>query len=85
MCQITHRHSIFCILPPYVLRSIAQNGTPQQRAIALKTVAVDHTFRALRAISRPATGAQRQPRARAEGQKQRTIYVPIMPRPCLGT
>ena len=31
MCQHRHRHTIFCILPPYLLGSIAQNGTSAQR------------------------------------------------------
>ena len=35
---------IFCIVPPYVLDEIADKGTPQQRAAALRTKAVDNTF-----------------------------------------
>jgi len=30
-------HSIFCILPPHMLREIAERGTPEQRARALQT------------------------------------------------
>jgi Zn-dependent metalloprotease len=48
--HIGHRHSIFCILPPYVLRDIAQTGTEEQRQAALDTLAADSTFRTLRAI-----------------------------------
>jgi Zn-dependent metalloprotease len=48
--QMSHRHSIFCILPPYVLRRIALTGTEEQRQAALETLAVDTTFRTLRAI-----------------------------------
>lgn len=60
------------ILPPHILRSIAEKGTSKQRTWALQTMAMDNTFRAIRA------GAP-LPRARAralalEGQKQRTIY-----------
>lgn len=54
MCRSTHRHSIFCVLPPYVLDAIAQNGTPQQRALALRTKGADNTFRALRLATRTA-------------------------------
>ena len=37
MCFSTNRsRSIFCILPPHILRAIAQNGTPQQRTAALQ-------------------------------------------------
>ena len=53
--KVTHRHSIFCIIPPYVLDKISDNGTPQQRAAAQRTRAVDNTFRAMRI----ATQAQR--------------------------
>lgn len=53
MCLLSRR-SIYCILPPYVLDSIAQNGTAQQRAIALRTKAADATIRALRLASRAA-------------------------------
>ena len=49
MCLTPQRHSIFCILPPHVLRSIAEKGTPTQRAAAAMTLTTDATFRALRA------------------------------------
>src|SRR5262245_25354675 len=77
MCQRTpDRHSVYCILPPHVLRAIALNGSVQQRAVALQTLATDQTFRALRAAqSLPTTSAPRRPRVlAAEGQKQRTIF-----------
>ena len=76
LCQATsYRHSIFCILPPHILRSMAQNGTPPQRAAALDTLATDNTFRALRAGLRMGPAAQKRPRGLVvEGEKQRTIY-----------
>lgn len=43
-----HRHSIFCVLPPYILDNIAQNGNPEQRAMAIRTRSLDNTFRAAR-------------------------------------
>lgn len=70
------RSGLYCILPPHMLESIAQNGTVQQRARALQTLAVDHTLRALRAAPPQAARAARgRPGmlALAEGQKQRTI------------
>jgi Zn-dependent metalloprotease len=74
MCHKPHRHSIFCILPPHILRTIAQNGTPKQRTAALKTLATDNTLRALRAAPR-APAVQRRLRTLVEeGVKQRTIY-----------
>ncbi len=48
MCTLLHRHSIHCILPPYVLNSIAANGNEEQRKWALNTFASDQTFRAFR-------------------------------------
>ncbi|HEX7634760.1 MAG TPA: M4 family metallopeptidase [Noviherbaspirillum sp.] len=77
MCQTAfHRHSIFCILPPHILRSIAQNGTPQQRAAAMHTLGADNTLRTLRASVRGLLPAAAQLRARVqvEAQKRRTIY-----------
>jgi hypothetical protein len=77
MCQrSTSHHPIFCILPPYILSSIAQSGGPRQRARALRTLATDSTFRALRATPRaPAPTARRRPSMLAvEGQKQRMIF-----------
>jgi Zn-dependent metalloprotease len=71
----THRHSIFCILPPYIHNSIAQNGTSQQRTQALRTLGIDHTFRTLRTThDLLATVQTRGPALlAAEGRHQRTI------------
>ena len=81
MCQHTdhspHRHTIFCILPPYILSQIAQNGSAQQRTNALQTLRTDQTFRTFRATTPHPTGAVLGQRGAAveEGQKQRTIYT----------
>ena len=45
MCR---SHPIFCILPPYLLKSVCVRGSAQQRAWALDTLLTDSTFRALR-------------------------------------
>jgi Zn-dependent metalloprotease len=42
------RRSIFCILPPYLLREIAARGDKAQREFALRTLALDGTQRAQR-------------------------------------
>jgi Zn-dependent metalloprotease len=47
-CRFGHRHSIFCILPPHVLREIARNGNTAQRNAALDTLALDSTLRTQR-------------------------------------
>jgi hypothetical protein len=60
-----------------MLESLAQKGTPQQRAAALKTLSVDNTIRALRAAPPVAPAVRERPRAMplaVEGQKQRTIH-----------
>jgi Zn-dependent metalloprotease len=46
-----HRHSIFCLVPPHVLRNIAKNGNAHQRESALDTLALDQTARATRLTS----------------------------------
>ena len=73
MCSISTRHSIFCVLPPHILRSIAERGTARQRVNASRTLALDATFRALRAspmmLERAPTIAPA-----ADGQKRRTIH-----------
>lgn len=78
MCKTTrHRHSIFCILPPHILRSVSQHGSPRQRAAAAQTLSIDTTMRALRAaIGRQPVAGQRRLRSsmETEGQKRRTIY-----------
>lgn len=40
-----HRHSIFCILPPYMLDQVAQNGTSAQRDMAVRTLAASQHLR----------------------------------------
>ncbi len=77
MCQTTpHRHSIFCILPPHMLRSIAANGSPAQRTVALDTLATDQTMRLARATQQLLdTGTHKAVDAAALPQKQRTIYT----------
>jgi Zn-dependent metalloprotease len=79
MCQQAyHRHPIFCIVPPYIVDEIVDKGTPQQRAAALRTKAVDNTFRALRLATQAARFAPQRHASRAPmltPQKRRTIYT----------
>ena len=73
MCSRSQRHAVFCILPPHILRSIAERGTPEQRANASRTLALDATLRALRAaplsLERPTF-----PSSADGASKRRTIY-----------
>jgi Zn-dependent metalloprotease len=81
--QPGHRLSIFCIVPPDVLRDIARNGAEEERQAALDTLAADSTFRTMRAIRQAAPVATSSPAtvslAAAVGtgeakQLQRTIF-----------
>ncbi len=64
------------ILPPYLLRAIAVNGNPEQRGLALETLAWDGTFRNVRAEQLPTVRLLvRQPAATLPGGvKRREIY-----------
>lgn len=63
------------ILPPDLLRRIAQHGTARQREAALDTLGVDHTLRLARAtLQLLGPPARRGLFGLAGAQKQRTIY-----------
>jgi Zn-dependent metalloprotease len=76
MCRCKfHRNPFFCVVPPYILTSIARNGSPQQRNAALNTLTTDLTFRAMRisAVAQPRPTHRRGMTLATEGEKQRTI------------
>lgn len=77
MCTQHHRHSIFCILPPYLLRAILANGTKKQKQAASQTLGADGTFRSMR--TRLATIESLQPRRRRRvglaPSRQRSIFT----------
>jgi Zn-dependent metalloprotease len=58
-----HRHSINCVVPPYIIRAIVENGTEEQKIWAANTSASDQTFRAFR--STVARSSTREDRVRA--------------------
>ncbi|WP_223636012.1 M4 family metallopeptidase [Corallococcus sp. EGB] len=76
-CNTRLWHSHHCILPPYIHRQIAQNGSAQQRAQALRTLAIDSTMRAIRLSTSGAPQAAMRlipgPMV-VESHKQRTLY-----------
>jgi Zn-dependent metalloprotease len=41
----SHRHSIFCILPPHMLRELARNGTAAQKELALRNLTLGEQIR----------------------------------------
>ena len=73
----SHRSSLACIVPPDLLRDIIRNGSEEERNAAADTIAVDQTFRTLRAhfaATLAATQVAMRPMGGAGGRAQRTIY-----------
>ena len=83
MCHTSpHRHALHCIVPPYLLRRIAINGSRTQRERAAYAMGRDATFRSLRVGPSliAALGLRRLPALAVVGQKQRTIYTLQQPK-----
>jgi Zn-dependent metalloprotease len=74
-CHLNHRHSIFCIVPPHVLREIARRGNPAQRDAALDTLALDVTMRTRRLTFQLLAAGPRPVVAAVPAQVHRTIYT----------
>jgi Zn-dependent metalloprotease len=74
MCVRHPHHSLFCIVPPNILRSIAERGTPEQRVAATQTLTMDSTLRAIRSSRLALEGAPPISARVATGQKQRRIF-----------
>jgi len=77
MCNRIHRHTIFCILPPYILESIVNHGSREQANAALRTLGSDTTFRAMRArpaAAMPGLVPRHLLALMFEGEKHRAIY-----------
>jgi Zn-dependent metalloprotease len=64
--------SIYCILPPYLLRAIAENGTTKQRATARRTIISSEKIREQIRSRYEIPGIMAK--VSAAGMKQRTIY-----------
>ncbi|MDJ0735854.1 MAG: M4 family metallopeptidase [Nostocaceae cyanobacterium] len=65
------RNPLHCIVPPYVLRGIATNGTPVQQERALRELSVSGQFRGQR---QQLAELVERPTARGGGAKQRIVY-----------
>lgn len=76
-CGLGHRHSIFCIMPPHVLHEMARRGSPTQRNLALKTLALDNTHRTQRMMLQllAAAAPRHLPTSGAAPAVHRTIYT----------
>src|SRR5262249_31798132 len=76
MCTRHHRHSIFCILPPYLLRAVLANGTRAQKEAASRALGIDATFRSMRAQLAVAqsVAVRRSRKLALRPAKHRSIY-----------
>ena len=69
--MIARLHSIYCIIPPYMLDQIARNGTPIQRAQAAQTLSATAELNQQRQAFRAGVGPMA---AAPSAGKQRTVY-----------
>jgi Zn-dependent metalloprotease len=66
-------HSIYCIIPPHMLREIARNGTIEQREFAQRNLSTSEGLR-VRRSSMIVTRAVKLEAAAVSAVKQRTVY-----------
>jgi Zn-dependent metalloprotease len=73
---VSHRHSIFCILPPHMLDQIVQNGSSAQSDLAAQTLAASRAIREKRqSLALTTTRIPLQDRAAVAAVKQRAVYT----------
>lgn len=76
MCKHHRKHSIFCILPPHILREIAKNTKDnEQRAKVLNTLALDQTSRTNRINQQFMAGTTMRPLMAGTPTVQRSIFT----------
>jgi len=69
-----HHSGLQCVLPPFILESLARNGSAQERDHAIRNLSLDHSLRAARlmatspAATAPATGAPSPSRTIADAK-----------------
>jgi Thermolysin metallopeptidase, alpha-helical domain/Thermolysin metallopeptidase, catalytic domain len=64
---------VHAFIPPHIMEAISKNGTPAQRAKALRTLAVDHQIRTTRTAASLTAGAA--PQKMGPPRKNRLIYT----------
>lgn len=71
-----HKHApIHCIVPPHMLKEIAEKGTPAQKELAVQTMLTSEQLRGSRhALAELGKAMQATLGARAVGGKERTVY-----------
>ena len=75
MVEARHHCSIFCIIPPRVLRNVAQNSRdPVVQKAALDTLARDGTFRSLRMLRAARASAPLATVGAVGGKPSITVY-----------
>ena len=73
---MSHRHSIFCILPPYMLDQIVQNGSNAQSDLATQTLASSHVIREKRqGLALATTPSPSKSTEAVAAIKQRAVYT----------
>ena len=68
------RNPLHCIIPPYMLDSMAARGTPQQQEYARRCLASSNSLRAARERTIAGNGSPAPERATAAVGKQRIVY-----------
>lgn len=69
---MSHRHSIFCIIPPHMLQEIARRGTQAQRDLAIRNLTLSAEVRGYR--QGLAVAAAKLDVADALAGKERVVY-----------
>jgi len=72
---VSHRHSIFCILPPHMLEQIVQNGSSEQSDLAAQTLAASQSIREERqSLALATTPSPPESKEALAAIKQRAVY-----------
>lgn len=73
---MSHRHSIFCILPPYMLEQIVQNGSNVQSDLAAQALNLSQEIRQERqSLATATTPSPTRGEGAARAVKQRAVYT----------
>jgi Zn-dependent metalloprotease len=68
------RQQVWSIVPPHMLEAIAQNGTPEQRQMAMATLSADLGFRAERLVAEGASGTSVASAGAGSPHKNRSVF-----------
>ncbi len=68
------RSPLHCIVPPYLLREIIENGTPEQRQQALRTIVSAEAIRVQREVISKEGPSEAVMEAATPGEMERIIY-----------